>query len=83
MEDSEYVGVGARFGPTLESKERRANHTRVVLADPPDCCAKPKNKVLMKSVSFLLQLKQKFSFFKTNIYLDVYAFVIWSAFHFF
>lgn len=45
MENNEYVGVGARFGPTLESKEKRANHTRVVMADPPDCCSKPKNKV--------------------------------------
>ncbi|XP_019430066.1 PREDICTED: signal peptide peptidase-like 4 [Lupinus angustifolius] len=45
VENSEYVGVGARFGPTLESKEKRANHTRVVLADPPDCCSKPKNKL--------------------------------------
>ncbi|XP_057435651.1 signal peptide peptidase-like 4 [Lotus japonicus] len=41
----EYVGVGARFGPTLESKEKRANHTRVAIADPPDCCSKPKNKL--------------------------------------
>ncbi|OIW21426.1 hypothetical protein TanjilG_03460 [Lupinus angustifolius] len=45
VENSEYVGVGARFGPTLESKEKRASHTRVVLADPPDCCSKPKNKL--------------------------------------
>ncbi|MED6223052.1 Signal peptide peptidase-like 4 [Stylosanthes scabra] len=45
VENSEYVGVGARFGPTLESKEKRANHTRVVMADPPDCCSKPKNKL--------------------------------------
>ncbi|KAL4621994.1 hypothetical protein ACB092_06G265100 [Castanea dentata] len=45
IEDSEYVGVGARFGPTLESKEKRANHTKVVLADPPDCCSKPKNNL--------------------------------------
>lgn len=45
MENDEYVGVGARFGPTLESKEKHANHTRVVMADPPDCCSKPKNKV--------------------------------------
>ena len=45
IEDREYVGVGARFGPTLESKEKRANHTKVVLADPPDCCSKPKNNV--------------------------------------
>ncbi|XP_023923160.1 signal peptide peptidase-like 4 isoform X1 [Quercus suber] len=43
IEDREYVGVGARFGPTLESKEKRANHTKVVLADPPDCCSTPKN----------------------------------------
>ncbi|KAG5041926.1 Signal peptide peptidase-like 2B [Glycine soja] len=43
VENSEYVGVGARFGPTLESKEKRANLSRVVMADPPDCCTKPKN----------------------------------------
>ncbi|RDX97213.1 Signal peptide peptidase-like 4 [Mucuna pruriens] len=45
VENNEYVGVGARFGPTLESKEKRANLTRVVMADPPDCCTKPKNKL--------------------------------------
>ncbi|KAG5021879.1 hypothetical protein JHK85_018221 [Glycine max] len=45
VENSEYVGVGARFGPTLESKEKRANLSRVVMADPPDCCTKPKNKL--------------------------------------
>ncbi|KAK2407059.1 signal peptide peptidase [Trifolium repens] len=45
VENDEYVGVGARFGPTLESKEKHANHTRVVIADPPDCCSKPKNKL--------------------------------------
>ncbi|XP_040372499.1 signal peptide peptidase-like 4 isoform X2 [Rosa chinensis] len=45
VEADEYVGVGARFGPTLESKEKHANNTRVVLADPPDCCTKPKNKL--------------------------------------
>lgn len=45
IETSEYVGVGARFGITLESKERRANHTRVVLADPPDYCSPPKKNV--------------------------------------
>ncbi|XAR54054.1 hypothetical protein NMG60_11029043 [Bertholletia excelsa] len=41
----EYVGVGARFGPTLESKEKHATNTKVTLADPPDCCSKPKNKL--------------------------------------
>ncbi|XP_059634185.1 signal peptide peptidase-like 4 [Cornus florida] len=45
VEGDEFVGVGARFGPTLESKEKHANHTRLTLADPPDCCSKPKNKL--------------------------------------
>lgn len=45
IEDSEYVGVGARFGKQLESKEKHANRTRLVLADPPDCCKTPKNKL--------------------------------------
>ncbi|KAK7295093.1 hypothetical protein RJT34_17996 [Clitoria ternatea] len=45
VENCEYVGVGARFGPTLESKAKRANHTRVAIADPPDCCSEPKNKL--------------------------------------
>ncbi|KAM7260820.1 hypothetical protein ACFE04_026295 [Oxalis oulophora] len=43
--NEEYVGVGARFGPTLESKEKHANHTRLVIADPPNCCSTPKNKL--------------------------------------
>ncbi|GAV81733.1 LOW QUALITY PROTEIN: PA domain-containing protein/Peptidase_A22B domain-containing protein/MFS_1 domain-containing protein, partial [Cephalotus follicularis] len=50
VEDSEYVGVGARFGPTLESQEKHANHTRVILADPPDCCSAPKNKVFREVI---------------------------------
>ncbi|KAL0347805.1 UNVERIFIED_CONTAM: Signal peptide peptidase-like 4 [Sesamum calycinum] len=33
-EAMEFVGIGARFGPTLESKEKRANQTKVALADP-------------------------------------------------
>ncbi|KAK4411402.1 Signal peptide peptidase-like 4 [Sesamum angolense] len=41
----EFVGIGARFGPTLESKEKRANQTKVALSDPPDCCSKPRNKL--------------------------------------
>ncbi|XP_072968904.1 signal peptide peptidase-like 4 [Typha angustifolia] len=43
-EESEFVGVGARFGPTIESKEKSANRTRVSLSDPPDCCTAPKKK---------------------------------------
>ncbi|XWS77018.1 hypothetical protein CRYUN_Cryun01aG0227700 [Craigia yunnanensis] len=45
LEDNEYVGVGARFGLTLESKEKHASHTRLALADPPDCCSKPRNQL--------------------------------------
>ncbi|GMH00512.1 hypothetical protein Nepgr_002351 [Nepenthes gracilis] len=41
----EYVGIGARFGSTLESREKHANQTRLVLADPLDCCSTPKNKL--------------------------------------
>ncbi|GAB2291008.1 Signal peptide peptidase-like 4 [Dionaea muscipula] len=44
-EDMEYVGIGARFGPTLESREKHANHTQIAVADPPDCCSTPKNKL--------------------------------------
>ncbi|CAI9279151.1 unnamed protein product [Lactuca saligna] len=44
-EEEEFVGVGARFGPTLESKEKDATKSRVTLSDPPDCCSPPKNKL--------------------------------------
>ncbi|KAK9147478.1 hypothetical protein Scep_006235 [Stephania cephalantha] len=42
-EGNEFVGVGARFGTTMESKEKHANHTKVTISDPPDCCSTPKN----------------------------------------
>ncbi|MBA0554256.1 hypothetical protein Golob_013372 [Gossypium lobatum] len=29
----------------MESKEKHANHTRLALADPPDCCSKPRNQL--------------------------------------
>ncbi|KAG7016973.1 Signal peptide peptidase-like 2 [Cucurbita argyrosperma subsp. argyrosperma] len=44
-EASEFVGVGARFGATIVSKEKNANQTRLVLAHPRDCCGVPKNKL--------------------------------------
>lgn len=44
-EASEFVGVGARFGATIVSKEKNANQTRLVLANPRDCCSVPKNKL--------------------------------------
>lgn len=49
-EEMEFVGVGARFGPTLESKEKRANQTRLAIADPPDLCSKPKNKLTGEAI---------------------------------
>ena len=51
-EVAEFVGVGARFGKSLESKEKRANQTKLALADPPDCCSTPRNKV--SSLSLLI-----------------------------
>ncbi|MQM12949.1 hypothetical protein Taro_045868 [Colocasia esculenta] len=45
IENDEFVGVGARFGTPMESKEKHANKTKLSLADPPDCCSPPKKKV--------------------------------------
>ncbi|XP_043720078.1 signal peptide peptidase-like 2 [Telopea speciosissima] len=45
IQGSEFVGVGARFGTTMESKEKHANQTKLILADPPDCCGTLKNKL--------------------------------------
>ncbi|KAL6635390.1 hypothetical protein ACP70R_028061 [Stipagrostis hirtigluma subsp. patula] len=45
IEGDEFVGVGARFGPTIESKEKHANRTKMLLADPPDCCSTLREKV--------------------------------------
>ncbi|KAL6174714.1 hypothetical protein ACLB2K_051360 [Fragaria x ananassa] len=44
VEASEFVGVGARFGRTIESKEKKANQTRLILSNPRDCCSPPENK---------------------------------------
>ncbi|XP_050378708.1 signal peptide peptidase-like 2 [Argentina anserina] len=45
VEANEFVGVGARFGRTIESKEKKANQTRLILSNPRDCCSPPKNKL--------------------------------------
>ncbi|XP_015896112.3 signal peptide peptidase-like 2 isoform X1 [Ziziphus jujuba] len=45
VEDREFVGVGARFGTTIVSKEKNANQIRLTLSDPRDCCSTPKNKL--------------------------------------
>lgn len=50
-EGDEFVGVGARFGPKIVSKEKHANRTKLTLADPIECCSPPKDKV------YLLQLQ--------------------------
>ena len=81
MEIDGYVGVGARFGPTLESKEKRANHTRVVLADPPDYCSPPKKNVILGPTLFSViwyttscqHLKSDFSKRK----LEKRSFILW------
>ncbi|XAR70287.1 hypothetical protein NMG60_11027091 [Bertholletia excelsa] len=44
-EDREFVGVGARFGSRIMSKEKHANQTRLALSNPRDCCSPPKNKL--------------------------------------
>lgn len=46
-EDSELVGVGARFGRRIESKEKHSNRTRLLLSDPSDCCTELKEKVFL------------------------------------
>lgn len=47
VEDAEFVGVGARFGRRIVSKEKNANQTHLVLANPRDCCTPLKNKVFI------------------------------------
>ncbi|KAH7839504.1 hypothetical protein Vadar_005146 [Vaccinium darrowii] len=42
IEDREFVGVGARFGTTIVSKEKNANQTHLTLSDPRDGCSPPK-----------------------------------------
>ncbi|KAF5730005.1 protease-associated domain-containing family protein [Tripterygium wilfordii] len=45
IEDEEFVGVGARFGTTIVSKEKNANQISLTLSDPRDCCSAPKTKL--------------------------------------
>ncbi|XP_042382977.1 signal peptide peptidase-like 5 [Zingiber officinale] len=44
-EDSEFVGVGARFGSRIVSKEKHSNRTHLSLSDPSDCCTELKEKL--------------------------------------
>lgn len=45
IENREFVGVGARFGTTIVSKEKNANRSHLTLSDPRDCCRPPKKKL--------------------------------------
>ncbi|KAJ0910212.1 putative PA domain, peptidase A22B, signal peptide peptidase [Helianthus annuus] len=45
VEGAEFVGVGARFGTTIVSKEKNANQTHLTRSDPRDCCSQPKKKL--------------------------------------
>lgn len=45
IESHEFVGVGARFGTTIVSKEKNANRSHLTLSDPRDCCEPPKKKL--------------------------------------
>ncbi|XP_030454014.1 signal peptide peptidase-like 2 [Syzygium oleosum] len=45
LESSEFVGVGARFGKPIVSKEKNADHSHLTLSDPRDGCASPKKKL--------------------------------------
>ncbi|KAH9719532.1 Signal peptide peptidase-like 2 [Citrus sinensis] len=44
IENEEFVGVGARFGTTIVSKEKNANQIHLTLSHPRDCCSMPKHK---------------------------------------
>ncbi|KAF8413938.1 hypothetical protein HHK36_001934 [Tetracentron sinense] len=62
-EGKEFVGVGARFGTTMESKEKHAHQTKLTLADPPDCCILPKNKSSLDAIdNNVLQKGENFDF---------------------
>ncbi|CAI9094091.1 OLC1v1029754C2 [Oldenlandia corymbosa var. corymbosa] len=44
-EDAEFVGVGARFGAKIVSKEKYAKQTRLIRSNPRECCSRPTNKL--------------------------------------
>ncbi|KAM7254800.1 hypothetical protein ACFE04_020041 [Oxalis oulophora] len=68
-ETDKIVGVGARFGPTLESKEELdVNHTRIVIADPLDGCTTLKNKLIGGDTETILVYRGNCSFtIKINV----------------
>ncbi|GAB2273909.1 Signal peptide peptidase-like 2 [Dionaea muscipula] len=71
QEGREFVGVGARFGTTIVSKEKHANYSRLVLSNPRDCCRPPKKK-LAGDVIMVERGNCKFTT-KTNVAQDAGA----------
>lgn len=69
-EDSEFVGVGARFGTTIQTKEKYASRTPLSLSDPSDCCTAPKEKVCY---SVIFEVVHTVS--KLHLYCSYYLFV--------
>ncbi|XP_071917548.1 signal peptide peptidase-like 2 isoform X5 [Coffea arabica] len=45
IENAEFVGVGARFGTTIVSKEKNAQQTHLTRSNPRDCCSPSINKL--------------------------------------
>ncbi|VAI94360.1 unnamed protein product [Triticum turgidum subsp. durum] len=60
-EGDEFVGVGARFGPKIVSKEKQATREPLTLADPIHACAPPKNKLVSGGVLLVERGKCKFT----------------------
>lgn len=54
VENEEFVGVGARFGRRIVSKEKNANQTRLVFANPRDSCTPLKNKVFFMTYDVII-----------------------------
>lgn len=45
LESREFVGVSARFGVPIVSKEKNADQSPLTLSDPRDCCRRPNKKL--------------------------------------
>lgn len=72
VENVEFVGVGARFGRRIVSKEKNANQTHLVFANPRDSCTPLKNKVFI-SPFFIMTYDIRIDAFKLVVMLKVDA----------
>ncbi|XP_037467703.1 signal peptide peptidase-like 5 [Triticum dicoccoides] len=59
-EGDEFVGVGARFGPKIVSKEKQATRELLTLADSIHAYAPPKNKLVSGGILLVERGKCKF-----------------------